>query len=209
MAEVTICDEPLAQDGCTLRGDENALWLTTKEGPECVPLDDMEFSDQRQNATLSPTQWSTQGFCQPTEAEGWWHSGSQVCGSPRPWRERLTGGDRAKHVRSRWQHLHQLHRERGAGLGDVVLGSSRRDDTHRIDVASTSVFAGPGVKLRITIRIWDRKFQRGVVCHADEHHGDGCRSCDVSERRQVNRVTGAMQKEKYASPTELGLGSAS
>ena len=26
-----------------LGGDENALWLTTNEGPECVPLDDMEF----------------------------------------------------------------------------------------------------------------------------------------------------------------------
>ena len=26
-----------------LGGDENALWLTTSEGPECPPLDDMEF----------------------------------------------------------------------------------------------------------------------------------------------------------------------
>ena len=86
----------------------------------------------------------------------------------------------------------------------------RCDDTHRIVVASTSVFAGPGVKLRITIRIWERKFQRGVVCHADEHRGDGCRSWyDVSEESEVIRVTGAMQKEKFASPAQLGLGSAS
>ena len=51
--------------------------------------------------------------------------------------------------------------------------------------------SGPGENLRITIRIGEREFQRGVVCHNDQHQEDvGRRSCDVSELSQVIRVTG-------------------
>ena len=45
-----------------LGGDENALWLTTNEGPECAPLDDMEFRiNARVRLDLPMIQ---QGLCQ-------------------------------------------------------------------------------------------------------------------------------------------------
>ena len=45
-----------------LEGEENALWLTTNEGPECAPLDDMEFRiNARVRLDLPVTQ---QGLCQ-------------------------------------------------------------------------------------------------------------------------------------------------
>ena len=46
MAEAATRSELLADSAARLSqlgGDENALWLTTSEGPECTPLDDMEF----------------------------------------------------------------------------------------------------------------------------------------------------------------------
>ena len=59
-------DEDRTSDGlCCLRplgGDENALWLTTNEGPECAPLDDMEFRiSARVRLDLPVIQ---QGLCQ-------------------------------------------------------------------------------------------------------------------------------------------------
>ena len=45
-----------------LEGDENAPWLTTNEGPACVPLDDMEFRiNWRVRLDLPVIQ---QGLCQ-------------------------------------------------------------------------------------------------------------------------------------------------
>ena len=46
LAEAATRSEPLIDSAARLSqlgGDENALWLTTNEGPECAPLDDMEF----------------------------------------------------------------------------------------------------------------------------------------------------------------------
>ena len=46
MAEAAVHNEPLkevAERLSQLGEEENGLWLTTNEGPECVPLDDTEF----------------------------------------------------------------------------------------------------------------------------------------------------------------------
>ena len=46
LAEAATKPEPLANCAARLHqleGEENALWLTTNEGLECAPLDDMEF----------------------------------------------------------------------------------------------------------------------------------------------------------------------
>ena len=43
-------------------GDENALWPTTNEGPECVPLDDMEFRINARVLLYLPV--IQQGLCQ-------------------------------------------------------------------------------------------------------------------------------------------------
>ena len=65
LAEAATKTGPLAEFAARLHqlgGDENALWLTTKEGPECVPLDDMDFRiNARVRLDLPVTQ---QGLCQ-------------------------------------------------------------------------------------------------------------------------------------------------
>ena len=46
LAEAAVHNEPLkevAERLSQLGGEENGLWLTTNEGPECAPLDDAEF----------------------------------------------------------------------------------------------------------------------------------------------------------------------
>ena len=52
LAEAATKTGPLAEFAARLHqlgGNENALWLTTNERPECVSLDDMEF---RTNARM-------------------------------------------------------------------------------------------------------------------------------------------------------------
>ena len=62
-----------------LGGDENALWLTTNEGPEFAPLDDMEFRiNARVRLDLPVMQ---KGLCQHQRRQTRRHSRSQVLGS--------------------------------------------------------------------------------------------------------------------------------
>ena len=65
LAEAATKTGPLAEVAARLHqlgADENALWLTTNEGPECVPLDDMEFRiNARVRLDLPVIQ---QGLCQ-------------------------------------------------------------------------------------------------------------------------------------------------
>ena len=65
LAEAATKTEPLVKFAARLHqlgGDENALWLTTNEGPECVPLDVMEFRiNARVRLDLPVIQ---QGLCQ-------------------------------------------------------------------------------------------------------------------------------------------------
>ena len=65
LAEAATRNEPLADSAARLsqlEGDENALWLTTNEGPECAPLNDMEFRiNARVRLDLPVIQ---QGLCQ-------------------------------------------------------------------------------------------------------------------------------------------------
>ena len=82
LAEAATKSEPLAN--CAARSpsiwrEENALWLTTNEGPECAPLDDMEV---RINARvrLDLPVISTGVMPASTTTEIRWHSRSQVPG---------------------------------------------------------------------------------------------------------------------------------
>ena len=65
LAEAATKTGPLAEFAARLHelgGDENAPWLTTNEGPECVMLDDMEFRiNARVRLGLPVMQ---QGLCQ-------------------------------------------------------------------------------------------------------------------------------------------------
>ena len=65
LAEAATRSEPLIDSAARLSqlgGDENALWLTTNEGPECASLDDMEFRiNARVRLDLPVTQ---RGLCQ-------------------------------------------------------------------------------------------------------------------------------------------------
>ena len=65
LAEAATKSEPLVNCAARhhqLERDKNALWLTTNEGPECAPLDDMEFRiNARVRLDLPLIQ---QGLCQ-------------------------------------------------------------------------------------------------------------------------------------------------
>ena len=64
LAEAATKTGSLAEFAARLHqlGNENALWLTTNEGPECVPLDDMKFRiNARVRLDLPVIQ---QGLCQ-------------------------------------------------------------------------------------------------------------------------------------------------
>ena len=65
LAEAATKSEPLMNCAARLHqlgGDENALWITTNEGPECAPLDDMELrTNARVRLDLPVIQ---QGRCQ-------------------------------------------------------------------------------------------------------------------------------------------------
>ena len=65
LAEAATRCEPLRSSAARLiqmGGDENALWLTKNESPECTPLDDMEFRiNARMRLALPVVVW---GLCQ-------------------------------------------------------------------------------------------------------------------------------------------------
>ena len=61
-------------------GDENAPWPTVNEGPECTPLDDMEF---RTNARMRrPFRGARRIMSTSKTAETRWHGRGQVLGPP-------------------------------------------------------------------------------------------------------------------------------
>ena len=76
LAEAATKSEPLSNCAACLHrlgGEENALWLRTNEGPECAPLDDMEF---RINARVRLDLPVIMPASTTTEIR--WHSRSQV-----------------------------------------------------------------------------------------------------------------------------------
>ena len=83
LAKAATRSEPLADSGARLSqlgGDENALWLTPSEGPECTPLDDMEFRINARVRLYLPVM-QRGPLPTPTEADTRRHSRSHVLGS--------------------------------------------------------------------------------------------------------------------------------
>ena len=70
LAEAATRCEPLKEDSARLSqlgGEENGLWLTVNEGPECAPLDDAEL---RINTRVRSTPKMR------------WHAGNQMLSTP-------------------------------------------------------------------------------------------------------------------------------